>query len=222
MSTSGLPSDLDPKAGSLSAEFSAPLGAARSGRLICTSGASNLTLRGDPDLGSLLYRGRFARHLPSVRVQEGVITVQYRTVPLVGWLGYARQEPVADISLNPALPWELEFRGGVSALDADLRGLRLVALDLSSTSAAQIYLPAPDAVAYIQLAGSASDLTFYRPAGVAVRFDLDHSASHLVLDGRRFGTVSGGMHWQSQDDPASPRYEIRITGSVSNLVIGRE
>ncbi len=222
MTTSGLPSDLDPKAESPSAEFSAPLGAARCGRLTFSAGASNLTLRGDPALGSLLYRGHFARQLPSVRVQEGVITVQYRAIPLVGWLSYARREPVADISLNSAIPWELEFRGGVSSLHADLRGLRLVSLDLSSTSTARIHLPAPDEVAYIQLSGSASDLAFYRPVGVAVRLDMGGSASRLRLDDHHWGAIGGGLRWQSQGDPASPRYEIRITGSTSQLTIGRE
>ena len=121
MRTSDLASPSGPEAGEPSTQYSAPLGAAAAGRLIFASGAANATLRAGPALGDLLYRAHFARHLPCVRAQAGIVTIQYRSIPVLDWLAYARREPVAQVELNPTIPWELEFRGGVSKLDADLR-----------------------------------------------------------------------------------------------------
>jgi hypothetical protein len=199
--------------------LSAPLGATKSGRVVFASGAANVSINANGD-SSELYNARFEEDIPSVRVQEGVITIQYHRHHFFDWLR-SRQQPVARIGLNPSIPWEIEFRDGLAQLSADLRQLQLSSLDMSSVSNAQLMLPVPPAAANIYLSGSASGLTLQRPSGVALRLQIAGAASNLRLDGEHFGAVGGGIRWQSRDyHESATRYEIGIAGSVSNLTVG--
>jgi hypothetical protein len=199
-------------------DFAAPLNGAPSGRLVFVSGAENVTLAADPTLLEL-YRAHFEQQVPGVRVQGGTISIQYPSHGIFNWLAY-RNAPLARITLNHTIPWEIEFSGGVAKLTADLSGLQLRALDLNSVSKATLTLPRPDGIAYIHLSGSASDLTIHRPAGAAVQVNIGGGASQLRLDEQRIGAVGGGLRWQSQDfASAAGRYEISISGSVSKLMV---
>jgi hypothetical protein len=198
--------------------FAAPLGATASGRLVFASGAAGVALLAKPALPDLC-RVYFARHMPSIRVQDGTVTIQYRHVPLFDWL-VERREPLAEIALNGSIPWELEFRGGVSRLTADLRELPLRSLDLSSASQVVVILPRPVGAAYIHIAESASNVAFHHPAGVAVRAQISGGASDLIFDAQRFGAVAGGLRWQTPDYTSlADRYEISVAGSASALTI---
>jgi hypothetical protein len=206
---------LDPN---MNGDFGLPLGKTTSGRLVFASGAAGVQISASPS-PSELYRAHFERHIPSIRVQDGIIIVQYRRYLLLDRLAYLR-EPLACIGLNRAIPWEIEFRDGVSRLTADLRKLHLRSLDLGSVSTAMLNLPTPDGVANIYLSGSATDLTLQRPPGVGLRLQIAGAASHLRLDEQRFGAIGCGMRWQTQDyNTAVRRYEIGIAGSVGHMTI---
>lgn len=199
-------------------DFTAPLNGATSGRLVFASGATNVTIRSEPALAELM-RARFEQQAPGVRVYEGTITIQYRTYGLFDWLTN-RREPVATITLTPTVPWEIEFTGGVSKLKAELGRLHLRSLDLNSVSDATLVLPRPMDITHLCLSGSASNLTIYRPTGVALRLHIGGGASNLRIDGQRFGAIGGGLDWQSADEASAPaRVEINISGSVSNLTV---
>ena len=201
----------------MSSHTTAPLGSMTSGRLVFTSGAAGVTLHADPALPEL-YRAHFARHMPIVRVQGGTVTVHYRRIPFLDWLTYAR-EPLAAVTLNGSVPWELEFHGGVSKLTADLRRLQLRSLDvIGGASDVTVTLPIPTATVFVHVAGGVSHLTFRRPAGIAVRIHLSDSASGLTLDEQHVSAVTDGMRWQTQDyEHATDRYDISIGGGASNL-----
>ena len=199
-------------------DFTAPLNGATSGRLVFASGATNVTIHSEPALADLAH-AHFEQHTPGVWAREGTITIQYRNYGLLDWLTDWR-EPVADVTLNPGVPWEIEFAGGVSNLRAELGQLPLRSLDLHSVSDATLVLPRPTDVIHLGLSGSASNLTIYRPAGVAVRLHIGGGASNLRIDGQRFGAIGGGFDWQSADYASAPaRVEISISGSVSDLTI---
>jgi hypothetical protein len=122
--------------------------------------------------------------------------------------------------LNGSLPWEIEFHGGVSELTADLSGLMLRSLDLSSANQVTITFPRPAGAVYIYVAGSVSDFSLYRPPGVAVRVHLSSSASNLTFDQQHFGAVAGEMRWQTPNyTSATDRYDISVAGSASNMTI---
>jgi hypothetical protein len=200
-------------------DFTLPLGATQRGRLLFSSGAANVHIDAHPDQ-AVLYAARFERHIPRVWVQEEIITIQYHRFSPFDWLA-SLAESLAKIALNQTIPWEIEFRSGISQLTADLRDLQLCALDLCSVSAARITLPVPVCPANIYLSGSASDLVVHRPAGVEIRLQIAGSVSRLTLDGKRVGAVGGGLQWQTPNyQDSSQRYDIDIAGSVSNMTIG--
>jgi hypothetical protein len=199
--------------------FSEPLGLATSGHLVFASGADGVTLRADRELPDL-YRAHFEDHVPSVRVEGGRVTIQYGRLPFFDWLAHTR-EPLADVTLNGSIPWEIEFHGGVSRLDADLSELALRALDLSSSSQVALTLPQPSGAVFVNVSGSVSDMTIHLPHGVPVRVRIDGGVSRLALDEQRWGAVGRGIHWQTPDyDSAADRYDVSMVGSASNLTIG--
>jgi hypothetical protein len=148
------------------------------------------------------------------------VTIQYGHRFCFDWLVHTRQ-PLADVTLNGSIPWEVEFHGGVSRLNADLSELWLRALDLSSASQAALTLPQPSGAVFINVSGSVSDMTIQRPRGVAVRVRIDGGVSRLALDEQRWGAAGGGIQWQTPDYPsAADRYDVSVVGSASNLTIG--
>lgn len=205
----------------VSSDFATPLGSTTRGRLVFTSGIAAMRLESAADC-SQLYCAHFEQQIPSVRVQDGIVSVHYRRPLLFDWLA-PQDQALACVGLNATIPWEIEFRDGVSKLVADLTRLNICALDLTSVSTAQLLLPAPTEVAAIYLSGSASDLTLYRPPGVALRLHIAGAASHLSLDKQQVGACSAGMRWQSEDYcNAVLRYDIAIAGSVSNMTIATQ
>jgi hypothetical protein len=89
--------------------FSAPLGAASSGRLQFVRGAANVVLRVDSSIDDL-YRARFDGPPPEVHARDGAVTIRYpRTFHPFDW-----RRRTAEVTLNPAIPWQIEFHGGAS------------------------------------------------------------------------------------------------------------
>lgn len=201
-----------------SRDFTERLDSATSGRLVFSAGAGGVSLHADPALPDLC-RAHFVGQIPSVRSRQGLVTIQYRRLSFFDW-PFAWREPAAEVVLNGSLPWEIEFRDGVSQLTADLSHLLLRALDLSSASQVLVTLPPPTDTVYVHVSGSVSNFALRRPAGVAIRLHIGGSASNLTLDEQRFGAVAGGLRWQTSSfNNATDRYDLTISGSVSDLTL---
>lgn len=212
----------EPVSQGASAEFTAPLGSVTSGRLVFAASAAGVTIRADAMLPDL-YQAHFERHVPGIRVQDGAVTIQSSQIPQfdssAGPPG-TLWASLAQVTLNGAIPWEIEFRGGVARLIADLRGLPLRALDLGSASGSMITLSQPAGVVFVYIAGSASDITIHRPHSVAVRVDIGGSVSNVTLDEQHVGAAADGIRWQTPGyNTVADRYDISIAGSASNLTI---
>jgi hypothetical protein len=201
-------------------EFTAPLDGARSGRLILAPGAGDVQIEADERLPGLC-RARFEGCVPGVQADEGVVIIRYRSVPFVDWLGHPRQ-PRAAICLNGSIPWEIELRGSLSHLAADLAGLLLRSLDLNSSAAeVEIRLPRPSGTAYVHAAGSLGSLVLRRPTGVALRIQVSGSSGVLAFDGTRLVAAPGGVQWQTPSYPTEvDRYDVRISGTAGELTVG--
>src|SRR5579884_1848156 len=145
-------------------DFAASLGGATRGRLVFERGAANVTLRADAALDGDLVRAHFEGPLPSVRAQGGTVTIRYHSFSFFDWLRYAVQwdATIADVTLNPAVPWDLEIRGGVSRINADLRALALRSLEVrGGASRVEIWLPRPEGTVPVDIRGGASNVTLY-------------------------------------------------------------
>ncbi len=199
------------------------IGDQTSGRLIFTRGAANVTLQADPTLPQV-YHPHFEHHVPVVTVENRMVTVQYRALPLIGWLVSGAHEPHAAITLNGAMPWEIEVRGGASTFLADLRWLPFRALDvLGGASQVMLTLPAPANTVFVHIAGGVSNLIVRRPRGAALRLHVHGGMSNLSFDGRQVNAVGVMGRWESPNYAHTrDRYDIRIGGGASDVLIASE
>jgi DNA-binding MarR family transcriptional regulator len=196
-------------------EFSSPLGEVKSARLRFVSGASRATLRADAQLEPL-YVARFEGKVPTVKVEAGTLSIQYPRFSLLDW-----RKQAAQITLNGTIPWQLEFKGGVSKLDAELGALRLEALELTGgASDCVVRLPPPSGTVPIRVSGGVSDLSFHLPAGAAARLQVKGGASKLAFQEHRLGAVGGVINLESPDyKSAADRYDIEVLGGASNVSV---
>ena len=191
----------------------APLGGLSSARLHFRSGASDVTIFGDPELTEL-YRATFDGSVPQVRLRGGVVSVQYR-----GMFDWRKRK--ADIALSTGVPWDISIRGGASRLNADLRDIDVRSLDLSGgTSKSALHLGPPKGAVTIRLIGGSSTLEVDRPNGVPIRLSIVGGVSRLEFDGERVGSRGGVVSLESADaGKIANRYAIEIVGGASAVTI---
>ncbi len=196
--------------------FSAPLCSARSGRLVFANGAARLTLRAASGMDDL-YRARFEGTPPKVEVEGGTVTFRRsRRFMLFDTRRYSE-----EVTLNAAVPWEVEVRGGAAWIEANLGGLELTSFVLKGgTSELDLTLPEPSGAVSVGLYGGASKVSIRRPAGVEAGMNLKGGAASLAFDGQSFDAVGGRVRLQSPGyDGATDRYEIEVSGGASEISI---
>jgi hypothetical protein len=206
--------------------FSAPRGARTAGRLEFSRGAAHLAIHG----ASMedLFRARFDQPVPSVTVDGGTVTVQYPRFGPRGWLrpGARRGGNVTpnNVTLNQDVAWHVTVRGGVARLDADLRNLRLEALELGQgASQVEVRLPRPAGVVPVRIRGGASQVRIRRPAGVPVRLRVGRGVADLRFDEQAWGAVGGGLRLATPDATQAPdRYEVEVASGAAHLEVSAE
>ena len=197
-------------------DYTVPLGSITHGRLQFTRGAANVVLRADSSMGDL-YSARFDGPPPEVHARDGAVTVRYpRTFHPFDW-----RKRTAEVTLNPAIPWQIEFHGGLSRLDADLSVLELGSFEVTGgASGVAVTLPRPSGTIAVRVSGGASDVSIHRPEGVAARIRVGRGVSKLAFDEQRFGAIGGETRLQTIDyDGAADRYDLEVTGGASKLSI---
>lgn len=205
------------KGGDEEGGFSAPLGSVENGRLVFAKGADRLTLRASSGMGDL-YRGRFEGSVPKVDVENGTVTFRYSR--RFGGLFESRDHP-GEVTLNAAIPWEVEVRGGAYKVEADLGRLELTSFVLKGgIIELDLTLPEPSGVVPVRLSGGASKVSIRRPAGVEARLNVKSGAATLTFDEQSFDAVGGTVRLQSPGyDEATDRYEIEVSGGAIELTV---
>lgn len=196
-----------------SGEFSGALGTLKSARLRFTSGVSRATIRTDAP-ASQLYVARFEGRAPTVREEAGIVTIQYPRFSLLDW-----RKLGAEVSLNNAIPWQIELKGGASRVEADLSALVLQSLELlGGASEITMTLPKPTGTVPLRVSGGASRITFYLPPGVPARLQVKGGVNKLAFEAHRLGSVGGQMSLESPDfKNAEDRYDIEVTGGAEQV-----
>jgi hypothetical protein len=130
-------------------------------------------------------------------------------------------KPGDEITLNASIPWEIEFRGDLSNLNADFRGLELRSLDvLGVASQIKLLLSEPVKTTYIYITGGIRKGTIRLSAGVGVRVQISGGVTDLKFDGQRFAAMSGDINLENSIfKSATSRCDFCIAGGVSNLTI---
>jgi DNA-binding MarR family transcriptional regulator len=209
--------------------FAAPVAGTTAGRLVFLSGAPNVVLRGDPSLREL-YRAKFEGPVPRVRVRDGVVTVHYGRFNWFDWrarVGDMNVEAMlhwrkdrGEIVLNPAVPWDIELRGGATRLSGDLRLVDLRSFELAGgTSRVELTLPRPTGVVSIRIMGGMSIVSIHRPPGVAARLTLEGGAGQIVLDDQRVKGPGNLLLETPGAGSAAARYDVEITGGASRVAL---
>jgi DNA-binding MarR family transcriptional regulator len=194
--------------------FSAPLDHHSAARLELSSGPGDLKLNSLRD-ATELYRAHFRHTIPTVRVQENEVAIQYRHRTLFG-----REGGEADIALNPLVPWDLQLQTGPGSILAELRGLKLRGLALASgASKIVMNLPAPKGQVDVRVEGGMSDIMIRRPSGVPVRVELRGGTSRFSLDRQRAVNVQEDVRESSGYGRAADSYRIAIEGGASKISV---
>jgi hypothetical protein len=192
-------------------ELAAPLGSVDVAHLVFTRGAAHLTIRVDGSMEDL-YRARFERKVPDVRVDGGTVVVTYRM---------SIRPTRGEIILSGRVPWVIEGAFGMSDVLADLEHLDLRSLEISGgASAVEVRLPRPKEPTRVRIGGGASNVELIRPAGVPVRVLVGSGVSNLAIDDFRVGSAGGKTDWRSPDyDQVEGRYDVEIGAGGSKVTI---
>jgi DNA-binding MarR family transcriptional regulator len=211
----GPTSESAPPASPTDGELTVPLEGVSRGRLEFSSGVSRLTLASDAPAGLLLL-GRFDGRQPKLKVRGGVVSIAYPHFGPFGW-----RKTAATVALSPSVPWDLELRGGVARLDADLTGLTLGTVELrGGCHQVTLRLPRPVGSVSVRLTGGASEVTLRRPIGSEARLRLTGGAAGLTFDAQRLGAVGGTVVLETPGfGAARDRYELELTGGASGLTV---
>lgn len=202
--------------------FSAPLGRAKNSRLVFASGASELHLTSDPTM-TYLYQAHFKHNTPRVWLQDDILTVEYNHFPFISKTAGFR-EPLAEISMNGSIPWEIEFRHGVSFLNAELATVQLNSLDiLGGANQLQLSLSTPLDTTFIYISGGIRQGVIHIPLDTALRVQVRGGASHMRFEDQRFEVDGGEISLETPNfESATQRYDICIAGGVNEFSIDRE
>jgi hypothetical protein len=193
-------------------DFGAPFEAVEWAELRITGGASEVTIRADPDLLEL-FAARFDGRTPRIDARHGVVTI--------GGLGHGRRH-TGDVALSAAVPWDVEVAVGARRVSIDLDGARVRSLVVGGgASEVAVSLGKPEGTVPVRFSGGARNVSIQRPPGTAVRVWVRSGASRLALDDLYFGAVGGETRWQSPDFAAAEhRYDIDVAGGASRLTVG--
>lgn len=199
--------------------FSVPLSTVKRGHLIFASEVQWLNLASNLSM-PYLYLARFRRYIPHILSQESIITVDYRNNKFPQRPVILRK-PLAEISLNGSIPWEIEFRKGITHLDANLAQLQLHSLDvLGSANRIKLVLSSPSGTTFFYFSGGIKQSEIHMPSAAEIKIQISGGSSNLVFEEERFETILNELSLKSLNfDHSKSRYEICIAGGVNDLTI---
>jgi len=196
-------------------EHAAPIGGLSRARLVFKSGTHELLLRGSTDIDEL-YRAKFDGPVPQVRLRDGIVTIQYKGNWKWDW-----QERRTDVSLNAAIPWDVEVVGGVGKLQGKLSRIDLRSFELTGgVDQLRLTLGQPTGDVPIRLTRGANNIRIERPAGVHVRLKLDGGAGRIDFDQQRLSEPAGHLVLETTGAAdATDHYVVDIVGGAGKIAV---
>jgi hypothetical protein len=185
----------------------------RPARLCFDNGLERFEIGPDAGLASLLD-ARFAEPPPIVWAAQHDVHVSY---PLGSRL--RRQPQFSTIHLHPATPWSIEVHGGAADVQADLRGLEVLAVTFHDAIANSTLRLGPPRDQCVIRVGAVKDLRVTRPGRVPVRVQALKGVTDLRLDDQRTGAARGVAFETEGYATARNRYLLIASAGVSTLTI---
>ena len=205
------------------ADSSQQLGGLTAGTLELDYSAASINV-GTGGLGETMYRASVdypAGDSPptfSLDQQNGTLDISQNTgFPLFHPFGSSQRHLV--VTLNSRIPWTIRFNGGASNLNLDLRELRLNGLELSGgASDVTAQIGQPKGTVDIRMTGGVSNLILHAPSGTQWKISASGGVNGVSINGASSGSLGNGFEKQSSGyDRAADRFDIELTGGVSNL-----
>ncbi len=211
--------DSAPEAGDGPRNVSAPLGSVTAGRLVFQSGLSDLRLSADPELGEL-FRAQFSGTPPRVRVRGGTVGIRPSRFPL-DWLS-----PEGEVSLNASIPWNVDFRKGLTKLTANVRPrVEIRTRGRGGEAVPRNSLALNASIPWeIDFRGGISRLTADLRAGRLSSFEITGGATNATIllprpEGPTPIRIVGGTSDLTIRRPEGAGVLLRLKGGVSGLVL---
>jgi hypothetical protein len=201
--------------------FTAPL-SSTSGRLVFRRGAANLILMSEPGLAEL-YKAEFSEPVPEIVVVGNNIDVTYRLNMsdwLKGWW-FNKDRMAAKFMLNPTIGWQIEFKGGLSHLRADLTGMDIQAISvIGGASDVEFILPQVATVLPVTITGGASHVKLIHPAETGVKLHIVGGAAKVELGEQYLGAMGGEIILQTPGyKDSAGRIDLEVKGGVSDVKV---
>lgn len=183
-------------------------------RMVAETAATRLKLGAAPAEAELI-RATFIGPPPDVRTGGGTVAMRYRRRMLD-----TRSREI-DARLNPLATWVIEIGGGITDVDAELRGVPFAGLVVSGgVNHMELRLPQPSGTVRLSVAGGSSRIRLTRPAGVPLAVAARGGIANLRLDGRRRSASGTDLRVETDRYGSTPdRYELEVSGGVSDLSV---
>lgn len=186
-------------------------------------GAGRVELRADASVEEL-YRASYEPATPDVTLETDRVTVRYSLHRLLGRLS-STTETISRFALSTRQPWDIAAPDGVTALDADLSGVRILGLRVGhGGGTVRLRLARPVGTVPVVIGGGSSEVVIFRPAGIMVRVSTQGDVARVVVDGgRAIGPLSGSTSVEPPGYALSvDRYDISVTGGCTSLLVASE
>ncbi|MET0773589.1 MAG: hypothetical protein ABWZ82_10925 [Candidatus Limnocylindrales bacterium] len=186
-------------------------------------GAGRIEIRTDPSLAEL-FRASHEPGVPEVVVEGDRVTVRYAAHRLLGKLA-ANEDTSSRFALSSTRAWDISAPDGVTGLDADLSGGRLMAFRVGhGGGTVRLRLPRPTGTVPVAVGGGAREVIVFRPAGVMVRVATSGDVSRVIIDsGRPIGPLAGNTTVEPPGYAlAEDRYDISVSGGCESVLVATE
>jgi len=125
------------------------------------------------------------------------------------------------VTLNAAVRWQLDLRGGTSRTVADLRGGQVAGIDFDAGSAViSLALPRPGGSVPIQLTAGASQFLLSLPSGTPAQVTAGGGAGEVSLEGQtRVGVAGGSVFSTPGWAPGVAGFAIDATAGAARITV---
>lgn len=202
-----------------SLDSTADLGSLSAGTVDINAGAAQITVSGNGDLGSSLYKAHINYSGPKPQVNLDRETGELHISQASTFFGFGNQQRFElDLQLNPSIPWKITQNTGAATDTYKLGHVHLSGLELNTgASRDEITLGPPTGTVGVQINGGSLTVRIHRPSGTKASVAVNGGAVNLSFDGRSshaIGSVS------AQDgDLGADYYKIEIDGGACNVTL---
>lgn len=199
----------------------AEVGTVESATLEIDAGAAQVTVSGDSELGSKLYRAhiQYSGNKPEVSLDRssGELRISQSNS---SFFTFQQRRFVLDVQLNPSIPWTINENTGASNATYRLANVHISGLTLhTGASRDDITLGPASGIVPVQLNGGALTVRIHRPVDTQASVSVSGGAISLLADGRNMHGI-GDLSYQSPGfGTSADAYKVEINGGACTVTL---